>query len=615
MQNHGMSYFSLKKNLSPIQIAVELKDYALCKKLLDLGAPIHHENISVDNSALAMAIGSGQEDIAILLIDHGFPLNLLSEYGFNFLHTAAMYGRTKVCKALLEKGMDVDSSYKICESGDLSKYHLVSSLFLAIIEKQWETAKYLIKGPFKANVNQVTDYRQDTLLHFFTYKRDIAACNFLAHNGANLNLLNCDQESPLLIATLNNDISFVQSFLELGANPNLLDSKGITCLNYAKSQSICEILLKFKADPNIKEEESGNTPLHIAVLNQRDEQLINCLLNKGADAWALNNVGNTPRTLIFSVDKIARKSYELLKEKDRGLAESRIMFSLMGGRFSLKGPLFEGIINSSFCFNELARTFSLYLESLSSPVEQSLKEIPPLFAEAASQKGNIDYFLQRISDKKLTVIPLEWEEHAISLVIFDKFICQNNSGAMCEDRPGIIISEIQDMSNIHVALAQLMKANYDGTKCPVGMSRKEVIEKIKAEKINCFNNIMKSTLNLKELYYLPVTQNSGNCGSKSAKMAFRSAMILLRLQKDPERKIQDIVAQINPINAEWVKFDAFNALPLFKNCIKLPYFHKFYDVDQVWKDVFRWFERSKKFTIDELKVHFHFKDELSDKGS
>jgi ankyrin repeat protein len=84
------------------------------------------------------------------------------------------------------------------------------------------------------------------------------------------NTNNNDNEPPLFKAIYMQNINKIKELLEKGENPNCSLMNGITPLHLAinkKNEIIIEYLLKYKADPNIKNLIDGQTPVHYAIIN------------------------------------------------------------------------------------------------------------------------------------------------------------------------------------------------------------------------------------------------------------------------------------------------------------------------------------------------------------
>ena len=106
--------------------------------------------------------------------------------------------------------------------------------------------------------------------------------------------------NTLLQYILNNDIEEIKEIVE--KNPNQINESkcmNITLLMYAVSnytktskEPLITYLLEKGANPNDKNE-VGVTALHYAMGLRYNNNIINILLYNGADAYAVNNMGNT----------------------------------------------------------------------------------------------------------------------------------------------------------------------------------------------------------------------------------------------------------------------------------------------------------------------------------
>ena len=161
---------------------------------------------------------------------------------------------------------------------------------------------------------------------------EVKIMKMLLKAGADPNLLDSNNTSPLLRAIERSDLSMVKSLLSHGAmvglkkvfkehdiflsarNGNLVrikylfkkaedetqfltirDKGGNTLMHLASEcghLNVMEYLMKQGADINRKNHE-GNTPLHLAVSN-RKRNTVALLLKKGADVNARNNSGESP---------------------------------------------------------------------------------------------------------------------------------------------------------------------------------------------------------------------------------------------------------------------------------------------------------------------------------
>ncbi|XP_007541569.1 uncharacterized protein LOC103130172 [Poecilia formosa] len=122
--------------------------------------------------------------------------------------------------------------------------------------------------------------------------------------------------SQLCVAVNDGDSRSVQLFLSKGANPNLVDSKGVAAIHLAvgketeKNIRCLKMLLQHGSDPNVRSSD-GLTPLHVAAL-WGCYQNLKLLLMNGGNPNLKDNEGNTAAELAEHQDN--RKCASLLHE-------------------------------------------------------------------------------------------------------------------------------------------------------------------------------------------------------------------------------------------------------------------------------------------------------------
>jgi ankyrin repeat protein len=89
-----------------------------------------------------------------------------------------------------------------------------------------------------------------------------------------------------------------QVLLDYGVDVNAQSNSGYTPLHsrpfrYFNDPRFVRLLLDHGADPNIREREDGNTPLHLASQNGRTE-IARLLVEHGASVEVQDNLGRTP---------------------------------------------------------------------------------------------------------------------------------------------------------------------------------------------------------------------------------------------------------------------------------------------------------------------------------
>ena len=96
-------------------------------------------------------------------------------------------------------------------------------------------------------------------------------------------------------SVLHNQTKTVEELIKQYANPNYVNSFGWSLLYtnlYFKNFVIAELLLENGADANIGI--SSQTPLHIAIEKNATKNVINLLIEKGANIEAIDYLGRTP---------------------------------------------------------------------------------------------------------------------------------------------------------------------------------------------------------------------------------------------------------------------------------------------------------------------------------
>jgi len=114
------------------------------------------------------------------------------------------------------------------------------------------------------------------------------------------------QKDPTLLLKHTKDVDTTKLLLQLKADPNAKNKDGRnTPLHLASRRGqvdVARLLLQSNADPN-KKTNAGNIPLHWASIYGRME-MVRLLLQSNADPNTKNNTGNTPLHWAFSAGKV-----------------------------------------------------------------------------------------------------------------------------------------------------------------------------------------------------------------------------------------------------------------------------------------------------------------------
>ena len=136
----------------------------------------------------------------------------------------------------------------------------------------------------------------DSLLHKAVRNNNYEMCKMLVKFGADVNLLNLDNQSPLNVAEANGGFLICKLLVRKRKEKVIRYKKALHV--FAKENDIdnCNIQIK---SVNVNEtDEKMRTPLHVAMIFA-NYALCNLLLRYGADAHAKNSFMDDPIKLAF----------------------------------------------------------------------------------------------------------------------------------------------------------------------------------------------------------------------------------------------------------------------------------------------------------------------------
>ena len=308
-----------KKGLTPLHHSVVqymseaggvLSHPEVVKFLLDHGADVQAKD-ELGNTALITTVGVWQGPIEIvrLLLAKGIDVNAQNEKGTTALMIAADKGKRDVVDILLEKGADLNISD--ADGGTALDY--------AIGTGQTEIAKYLFarsaksKNNYKSQAELLAASTNFALLEAAARNKLTEVKDLLAL-GADVNSRNRLNKTPLMLAVESSysQTDVVAFLIEKGADLNAVDSDGNTAIMIASSRNnaeVVEMLLGHKASVLLRNKD-GQTALHIAAA-KLNAKIVAALLEskpqvgvssagtdvRGVDVDGVDPAGRTPLML------------------------------------------------------------------------------------------------------------------------------------------------------------------------------------------------------------------------------------------------------------------------------------------------------------------------------
>ncbi|KAL8776729.1 MAG: hypothetical protein Q9203_003125 [Teloschistes exilis] len=207
--------------------------------------------------------------------------------GSNALIYAAAHGNPRLAQVLVQAGADpeltdsdgrkpVELFYERAFSGQFGGHgnHLVKSMF--------KDTTYMEDRRFTPLHKIVLGFANEDLRKQLQLSTSaIDTCD--AHG-----------RTALGWATIRDDLSSVETLLAFGADPNIPDYTGSTCLHFARSPEVCRSLLNNKADVYARNRMYSRMPLHSFCKREGTVEMIDHLVAAGLEVDVRDADGETP---------------------------------------------------------------------------------------------------------------------------------------------------------------------------------------------------------------------------------------------------------------------------------------------------------------------------------
>lgn len=281
--NVDVNYYEPQQGFSALHLSAFNNCVSCTEFLLKNGANPRLKNVNY--SPLHCAAFGNAPNTAKILLKAG------ADKQDSVLITAVRANAVECVQFFIENGFDVNAA---SENG-LTALHVAADL-------GYENCLLLILNSGKCDVNLQTTERKDSALHLAAENGFVSCVKYLIEKGANPNLRNFRQQTPLHSAS-KTCIECVEILLKAGGDPNSHDLDNRTPLHSAVCKSemefgleITQCLISWRANINEKDK-YGYTPLHIAALNELND-CVECLILNGGDIAARTRGGTSALSII-----------------------------------------------------------------------------------------------------------------------------------------------------------------------------------------------------------------------------------------------------------------------------------------------------------------------------
>jgi len=255
---------------TPIHIATLLNNFPIVKKLYEKGADLNKMNVQSHNPII-FATGNGYIEIFKFLLDNNVNLDVKDVNKEPLLNICIIHNRIEMMELLIKKdeslinNIDYDYKTPLTVAVKLNKIEFVELLlkyganpnpkisvdYSPIHEAFINNNDKIIDLLIKYDVNKMH------LLNMYIWFDKFEEIEPLIQNNKYLiNQRNTDYNTPLMFAASQNKIKTVELLLKYGANPNINNYSNRSPLFeavYHQNYDMVQLLIKNNADINIRE--------------------------------------------------------------------------------------------------------------------------------------------------------------------------------------------------------------------------------------------------------------------------------------------------------------------------------------------------------------------------
>ena len=274
-----------KQKRTALMIACLKRNVDSINVLLRVGSDTNITDISGNTCLMQAVSGDCSKEVLQAIIDHGADVNVTNKENHTALTIACAKRYTDDINVLLEAEADPNIAD---DSGATCLMHAV------------------FKDGSKDMLHAIIDHGADVdatskenciALMIACGKNSVGAIYVLLESGADINITDIDGDTCLMHAVVGNcSKEVLQAIIDHGADVNATNKENHTALMSACQLSdACAItvLLGSGADPNTADD-NGDTCLHVGILKNLNKEVIQTIIDHGANVDAINKLNVTP---------------------------------------------------------------------------------------------------------------------------------------------------------------------------------------------------------------------------------------------------------------------------------------------------------------------------------
>lgn len=274
----------------PLHQAVKKDDFTTVCNLLMQGV---NPDAKLEDGQTALHIVKDPL-ILELLIEHGANVNSTDDVNDTPLHYATSDVKLQMVEILLTAGANPNIFNKSHYTALLIGLESSSQL-----EERAQITEMLLAND--ADPNIYTRFTNTTPLYNAVKFSNYNAAILLINAGATLNGNQGEGGSPLDIATASGDLKMIELLQESGGGSYLLKADLLQAL-YELDRIVINEVLQKETDLNFQFDEIGLTPLQICIKYVKDTELTALFINSGADV-NLEDTTNLQAALHFAINE------------------------------------------------------------------------------------------------------------------------------------------------------------------------------------------------------------------------------------------------------------------------------------------------------------------------